>query len=281
MGRSLWREDGSVLYNCCWPSPALSFSGPSPVRLVTIFYCLTFETPLFVASYDSKGYGGGIRPCLHTDTLSSCLADSSCFINFGRPRTENLIQRFIFSICCICLLMYALSRELVYNRQRCIRCYLLSRKLVFVNICCRGNMITELLSSNGHLAHLFRLLGGVYRAVAWQWTPGSDSTIVAFRRHVTIFMDGISWNWVFDFASWLLYSRGKGPRSHLLGDLSTFGDCSCQYRITIRYDTGWATKTWTLCGEKFSFPLSRITPRFIGRKPYKLVIIPSYLSRLA
>jgi hypothetical protein len=31
------------------------------VGLVTIFYCLRFETSLFVASYDSQGYGGGIR----------------------------------------------------------------------------------------------------------------------------------------------------------------------------------------------------------------------------
>jgi hypothetical protein len=29
---------------------------------VTIFYCLRFETSLLVASYDSQGYGGGIRP---------------------------------------------------------------------------------------------------------------------------------------------------------------------------------------------------------------------------
>jgi hypothetical protein len=41
---SLWREDGSVVYNCSWPSPAQSFSDPSPVGLVTIFYCLKFET---------------------------------------------------------------------------------------------------------------------------------------------------------------------------------------------------------------------------------------------
>jgi hypothetical protein len=31
--RSLWRADGSVICNCCWPSPAQSFSGPSPVGL--------------------------------------------------------------------------------------------------------------------------------------------------------------------------------------------------------------------------------------------------------
>jgi hypothetical protein len=44
VGLSLWREDGSVVYNCSWPSPAQPFSGPSPVGLVTIFYCLRFET---------------------------------------------------------------------------------------------------------------------------------------------------------------------------------------------------------------------------------------------
>jgi hypothetical protein len=44
-GRSLWREERSVVYNCCWSSPAQSFSGPSPVGLATIFYSLRFETP--------------------------------------------------------------------------------------------------------------------------------------------------------------------------------------------------------------------------------------------
>jgi hypothetical protein len=66
VGRSLWRKDESVVYNCCWLSPAQSFSGPSPVALVTIFYCLRFEASLFVAPYDSQGYGGGIRHRLHT-----------------------------------------------------------------------------------------------------------------------------------------------------------------------------------------------------------------------
>jgi hypothetical protein len=40
--------------------------------IVTIFYCLRFETSLFVTFYDSQAYGGGILPCLHT----GCLADS-------------------------------------------------------------------------------------------------------------------------------------------------------------------------------------------------------------
>jgi hypothetical protein len=34
VGRPLWREDESVVYNCCWSSPAQSFSGPSPAGLI-------------------------------------------------------------------------------------------------------------------------------------------------------------------------------------------------------------------------------------------------------
>jgi hypothetical protein len=59
----LWQEDG---YNCCWSSPAHSFSGPSRVGLAATFYYIRLEASLFVASYDSRGYGGGIRPRLQS-----------------------------------------------------------------------------------------------------------------------------------------------------------------------------------------------------------------------
>jgi hypothetical protein len=55
VGCPLWREDGSVFYICCWHLPAQSFSSPSPVGLATIFYCLRFETSIFVAPYYSRG----------------------------------------------------------------------------------------------------------------------------------------------------------------------------------------------------------------------------------
>jgi hypothetical protein len=45
IGSPLWRGVMSVVYSCCWASPAQSFSRPSPVGLTTIFYCLKFETP--------------------------------------------------------------------------------------------------------------------------------------------------------------------------------------------------------------------------------------------
>jgi hypothetical protein len=92
MQHTLWREDGFVVYNCCWPSPEQLFSGPRPARLmdhillsqtrdcpnlvgqVPVFISLGTRwfiyTPkalcsLFVASYDSQGYDGVIRPHLH------------------------------------------------------------------------------------------------------------------------------------------------------------------------------------------------------------------------
>jgi hypothetical protein len=64
--RPLWRDDGSVFCTCYFPSPGQWFLGPSPFVLVTIFYCLIFETSLFVAFYVSQGHDGDIRPRLHT-----------------------------------------------------------------------------------------------------------------------------------------------------------------------------------------------------------------------
>jgi hypothetical protein len=40
MWSALWREDRSVVYNCCWSSPVQSFWGPSPAGLMNTFYCL-------------------------------------------------------------------------------------------------------------------------------------------------------------------------------------------------------------------------------------------------
>jgi hypothetical protein len=92
VGHPLWREDGSVFCIRCWPLPAQSFSSPSPLELPTIFYCLRFETSLFVASYDSQGHGGGIRPRLHTGMLFLDLRSVSfglLYSTVGWPKTPS------------------------------------------------------------------------------------------------------------------------------------------------------------------------------------------------
>jgi hypothetical protein len=99
VGRPLWREDGSVVYNCCWPSTAHSYSGPSPADFIIIFFCLRLETsppiverpgPRIYIPHEQggpvippgtgfpfrcllrpKGYSGGIRTSLHVGTESA------------------------------------------------------------------------------------------------------------------------------------------------------------------------------------------------------------------
>jgi hypothetical protein len=66
MQHPLWGEDGSVVYNCCWSSSAQSLSGPTPAGLVTIFYCLKFETPQPSGPdpriYITQKHGGPVIP---------------------------------------------------------------------------------------------------------------------------------------------------------------------------------------------------------------------------
>jgi hypothetical protein len=87
VGRSSWREDVSVVCSWYWFSPALLFSGASPLGLANIFHCLRFETFLFVAYYDSQGYGGGIRPRLQKGSVSHSLKRI-----FRRLEREHLLD---------------------------------------------------------------------------------------------------------------------------------------------------------------------------------------------
>jgi hypothetical protein len=90
VGCFLWREDKSVVYNCCWLSPAQSFSGLSPMGLVTIFYCLRFETSLFVPNCDSQG----IRSRVHTGFNGSWAGPR--YIASARTKQKTSFQQF----CC-------------------------------------------------------------------------------------------------------------------------------------------------------------------------------------
>jgi hypothetical protein len=77
LGRPLWREYGSIVYNLhfrvripsgSWPSPNLEGQVPvfiSPRNRVARLYPQALNS-VFVASYDSQGYGGGIRTRLHS-----------------------------------------------------------------------------------------------------------------------------------------------------------------------------------------------------------------------
>jgi hypothetical protein len=92
MWGALWRENGSVVYNYCWSSPAQSFSGRSPVGLATIVYCLRIETSLFFASYNSQGCSGGIRPRLHTEWTPIVFFLST----LHGPSRKHCFQQFLY-----------------------------------------------------------------------------------------------------------------------------------------------------------------------------------------
>jgi hypothetical protein len=77
--------------------PTQSFLGPSPVGLAIIFYCLTFETSLFVASYDSQGHGGGIRPHLHTG-LPILVSVALLITLLHGPNGKRCFQQYLYCV---------------------------------------------------------------------------------------------------------------------------------------------------------------------------------------
>jgi hypothetical protein len=80
--RSRWRENRSAVYNCCWSSPAQSFSRPSLAGLVTIFYCFRFEAP---SSWRVRS------PCLYTPGTEWLALDSLLF-SFVAATTRNAVS---------------------------------------------------------------------------------------------------------------------------------------------------------------------------------------------
>jgi hypothetical protein len=123
-GGSLWQEDGSVVYNFCCGSPTQSFSGPSPLALVTMFHCLRSKTSLFVASYDSQGYGGGIRPRLDTGRLSLMLRPMvSRPVCHGIKHPSRAYDQSFINVWQLRVLMWALS----LTRRRVCRLQFLLR----------------------------------------------------------------------------------------------------------------------------------------------------------
>jgi hypothetical protein len=117
VGRPLWREDESVFYICCWPLPAQCFSGPSPLGLATIIYCLSFETSLFVASYDSQGHGGGIRRRLHTGSPIVIVFSSKSFYMIRQwPHRKHRLQQLFYCF------VYISRRRQIFRPAEAISC---------------------------------------------------------------------------------------------------------------------------------------------------------------
>jgi hypothetical protein len=90
---------------------------------VAIFYFLRFETSLLVASYDSQGHGGSIRPRLHTGLILAGLQFSLYSLG-SAPFLDKfyIVIEMCLPRCCIetavlrLLIAYSFPREPVDRR---------------------------------------------------------------------------------------------------------------------------------------------------------------------
>jgi hypothetical protein len=145
----VWREDGSVLYNCCWSSPAQSFSGPSPVGLVAIFYCLRFETSFSSPLTTRRVMVEVFDPA---STRVSLLRNSSFSYKLTIGLAENA-SRFTVAW------RHSLAWKSVYRALRSNRCGCMWRHLqkrighVTPTHCCTMQAFTELSLSNAPTCH--------------------------------------------------------------------------------------------------------------------------------
>jgi hypothetical protein len=92
------------------------------VGLVTIFYGLRFETSLLVASYDSLGYSGGIRPCLHRGIVLPVSHNGACSYLSQFLDVDFNIFHFVNQLVCAFLNTCSLS----YPSYKIFSFYLLS-----------------------------------------------------------------------------------------------------------------------------------------------------------
>jgi hypothetical protein len=86
MQHPLWREDGSLIYIYCWPSPAQSFSGPSPTGLITIFCCQIRQSPTWRAR----------SPCLYPPGRVGSTYIPRHWVSFSLPPTTRRATVEIF-----------------------------------------------------------------------------------------------------------------------------------------------------------------------------------------
>jgi hypothetical protein len=183
------------------------------------------QTSLFVASYDSQGHGGGIRPRLHTGTSQFPFPYSPISSRHG-PRTENTAPLLLragpcLQSCClatrcnIIIHKYAIILQLptqfnssapkLISRQAGVskldsslypardRRYMASRRTHRKHrflCCCEGMFITPLHSNESYLiaACVFVAVEMCLPSCCLAVNVYSDVTIPAFGRHVAILL---------------------------------------------------------------------------------------------
>jgi hypothetical protein len=100
---------GSVVYNCCWSSPAQSFSGLNPSGLMTRFYCLRFETP---PTWRARS------PYLYSSGTGWPTCTQRHWVPFCRLGMERVKTQLLIVILIIAVGIYLFAKSLLSNGFR-------------------------------------------------------------------------------------------------------------------------------------------------------------------
>jgi hypothetical protein len=91
--------DGSVFSICCWPSPALSLSGPSSFGQVTIFYCLrlAYDQSRSHIATDGQSESLGVEPHVRLVTRYLLLLTVTVSFLWGALSNERTGLPFVYA----------------------------------------------------------------------------------------------------------------------------------------------------------------------------------------
>jgi hypothetical protein len=166
------------VYSCYWSSPAQSFSGPSPARLMPTFYCLRSETP---------PTWGGRSPYLYPPGTGWPSYTARQWVPFRRLlRLAGLRWRYLTpplrGICSFIILIGVFIN--LFRRNIILPVIILQ--------CCRlgylARPMSELISESTKLLDIFvgflgRDIGTPSRLVSVQDTPHSLGALMSWCSH--------------------------------------------------------------------------------------------------
>jgi hypothetical protein len=129
-------EDGSIVYNCCWLSPAQPFLLPSPAGLKTIFYSLRFETPPpegpYPRIYILQEQGGPVIPPGTGFPLRRLVRLAGLRWRYSNPPVRSELAKFTQFTVTLRLSVY---RQSVYLGVKPLEIYDQSFFFLFCNLC--------------------------------------------------------------------------------------------------------------------------------------------------
>jgi hypothetical protein len=128
--RPLWREDGSAI---C--SAISRWSESRRTHNYILLSHLRLLSSLFVASYDSQGYGGSILNRLYTDVLALIHSSTSCLVTcWHGPQTKTISLSQRNYCICTCWATHVVTTQPLLINDRCLKSHYLATADVYLLI---------------------------------------------------------------------------------------------------------------------------------------------------